>query len=77
MTPIIHPEDEDKITQVQRPVFDRGSLVMVGTNVRVGDVVAKFIRGDTIALLASDFEVDIAIIEAALRTSMRSGKRDP
>ena len=71
------PEDRLLIKPVQGAVFDRGTLVMEGTNVRVGDVVDRFINGDTAQQLALDFDVTVMHIEAALRTALRARKRHP
>lgn len=66
-----------RIVPVRRAVFDRGTVVMVGTNVRVSDVVGRFAAGDSIAQLAADWGVEPATVEAALRTAFRAGRLDP
>jgi transcriptional regulator with XRE-family HTH domain len=71
----ILPADADRITPVVGAVFDRGRHRMAGTNVRVDDVCGRFAAGDSVADLARDWEVGPELIEAALRTAIRSGAR--
>ncbi len=73
----VHPADVALIVPVRGAVFDRGTVVMAGTNVRVSDVVARFAAGDGLVELAADFEVEPAAVEAALRTALRAGRPDP
>ena len=73
----VHPDDMARIVPVRGAVLDRGTVVLAGTNVRVSDVVARFAGGDGIAELASDWEVEPATVEAALRTALRAGRPDP
>lgn len=73
----VHPDDMARIAPVRGAVFDRGSVVMAGTNVRVSDVVSRFAAGDCIAELARDWDVEPATVEAALRTALRAGRSDP
>ena len=77
MTARVHPDDVTRIVPVRGAIFDRGTVVMAGTNVRVSDVVARFAAGDCIAELACDWEVEPTTIEAALRTALRAGRPDP
>lgn len=73
----VHPDDVARIVPVRGAIFDRGTVVMAGTNVRVSDVVSVFAMGDSIATMAKTWEVEPATIEAALRTALRAGRPDP
>jgi transcriptional regulator with XRE-family HTH domain len=69
----IHPDDRERIVPVEGAVFDRGKHRMAGTNLRVDDVASRFLCGDSIAQLVADWGVGPELIEAALRTAIRSG----
>ena len=77
IAPMIHDDDRHLVAPVQDAVFACGTLVMRGTNVRLGDVVARFVHGDNVAGLAADYEVTVGAIEAALRTALRALHRAP
>lgn len=73
----VHNDDRERIVPVRGAVFDRGSWSMAGTNVLVGDAAARFLHGDSVDVLAADYDVPRETIEAAIRTVLRAGKRYP
>lgn len=73
----VHPADRVIIGPVKSAVFDRGDLGIIGTNLRVGDLVARFIDGEGIGLIAAEMDLTTAQVEAAVRTALRARKHWP